>query len=74
MFPILFAIEEARSMEIAAMMDVVKKSEPSAPSLRLNLSWKKKVTQDLEFYKRSVTRLTARTLTEEQDQTQTNRA
>lgn len=46
-FPNLFAIEDARSMEIAAMMLVVKKREPSFPGSRLNLSWKKNVTHDL---------------------------
>jgi len=34
MLPIRFAMEEARSMEIAAMIAVVKNREPRTPSLR----------------------------------------
>jgi hypothetical protein len=34
-------MDEAKSMETAAMMLVVKKSDPSFPSSSLNLSWKK---------------------------------
>lgn len=47
-FPNLLAIDEAKSIEIAAMMLVVKKREPNFSSLRLNLSKKKKVIQDLD--------------------------
>lgn len=47
-FPNLLAIDEAKSMETAAMMLVVKKSDPSFPSSSLNLSWKKYVTQELD--------------------------
>lgn len=47
--PIRFAMEEARSMDIAAMIAVVKKREPRTPSLRWNFSWKKNVTQELDL-------------------------
>jgi hypothetical protein len=52
MLPILFAIEEARSMEMAAIMLVTKNNEPSLPPLRSNLSLKKNVTQDLNCHLR----------------------
>jgi hypothetical protein len=47
MFPKRFAIDEATSMEAAAMMLVVKKREPSIPSLRLNFFLKNQITQEL---------------------------
>lgn len=47
MLPKRLAMDEARSMEAAAMMLVVKKREPSRPSGRSNLSLKNHVTQDL---------------------------
>jgi hypothetical protein len=37
-FPILFAIEEAMIIEMAAIMLVVKKRDPSLPSSRPNFS------------------------------------
>jgi hypothetical protein len=46
-FPNLLAIEEARSMEAAAMMLVVKNRDPSLPSSRPNFSLKNQVTQEL---------------------------
>ena len=46
-FPNLFAMEDARSIDAAAMILVVKNSEPSVPSCILNLSLKKNVTQEL---------------------------
>jgi hypothetical protein len=46
-FPTLLAIDEAKSIEIAEMMLVMEKREPSFSSLRLNFSWKKNVTQEL---------------------------
>ena len=42
------AIEDATSMEAAAMLLVIKKMVPSSPSGRLNLRWKKYVIQDLD--------------------------
>jgi hypothetical protein len=48
MLPNLLAIEEARSIEIAAMMDVVKNKEPSLPSSRSNFFLKNQVTHDLQ--------------------------
>lgn len=39
--PMRFAMEDARSMEIAAMMEVVKKMLPKVPSGRENLRLKK---------------------------------
>lgn len=45
--PNRLAIEEARSMDPAAMMEVVKKREPRRPSSRLNFDLKNHVTQDL---------------------------
>ncbi len=47
MLPTLFAIDEASSIDIAAMTLVVKKIDPNFPSSILNLSLKKKVTHDL---------------------------
>jgi hypothetical protein len=47
-FPNLLAIDEAMSIEIAAMMLVVKRRDPNFSSLRLNFSWKKNVTQELD--------------------------
>lgn len=41
------AMDEAISMDAAAMMLVVKKMEPSLPSGRVNLRLKKYVIQDL---------------------------
>lgn len=49
MFPNLLAIDEAKSIEIADIMLVIEKREPSFSSLRLNFSWKKKVTQELDI-------------------------
>ena len=46
-FPNRFAIEEATSIEAAAMILVVKKREPSIPSFRSNLSLKNHITQEL---------------------------
>jgi len=46
-FPNLFAIEEATSIDAAAMMLVVKKREPSIPSLRSNFFLKNQITQEL---------------------------
>ncbi len=40
-------MDEATSIEIEDMILVVKKSDPSFPSWRLNLLLKKYVTQDL---------------------------
>jgi hypothetical protein len=42
------AIDEAKSMEIAEMMLVMEKRDPSFSSWRLNFSWKKYVTQELD--------------------------
>jgi hypothetical protein len=50
MFPNLFAIEDARSMEIEPMILVTKKMEPSFPSGRWNLSLKNHVNQDLDRF------------------------
>jgi hypothetical protein len=47
-FPNLLAIDEAKSIDIAAMMLVVKKMVPNFPSVSLNLSKKKNVIQDLD--------------------------
>jgi len=47
MLPILFARDEAMSMEKAAMKLVTKKIDPSLPSARSNLTWKKYDTQEL---------------------------
>ena len=49
-FPNLLAIDEAKSIEIAAIMLVVKKSDPKLSSLRLNFSWKKNVAQELDTF------------------------
>ena len=49
MLPMRLASEEARSMDTAAMQLVTKKMEPSFPSARLNLVWKKNVCQDLRL-------------------------
>jgi hypothetical protein len=46
-FPNRFAIDEATSMEPAAMILVVKKREPSIPSWRLNFFLKNQMTQEL---------------------------
>jgi hypothetical protein len=46
-FPNLFAIEEARIIDIAAMILVTKNKDPNFPSPRLNLSLKNHVTQEL---------------------------
>jgi hypothetical protein len=46
-FPNRFAIEDATSIDAAAMILVVKKREPSIPSLRLNLVLKNQITQEL---------------------------
>lgn len=48
-FPNLFEIDEARSIETAAIMLVTKKRDPSFPSCKSNLSLKKYVTHDLYF-------------------------
>ena len=45
--PNLLAIEDATIIEAAEMMLLAKKIDPSFPSGRLNLSWKKKVIQEL---------------------------
>lgn len=47
MLPMRFAMEEAISIEPAAMMLVVKKMEPSLPSGSENLRLKKYVIHDL---------------------------
>lgn len=47
MLPMRFDIEDATRVEAAAMMDVVKKMDPSLPSSRPNFRWKKEVTQEL---------------------------
>lgn len=41
------AIDDATSMDAAAILLVTKKIVPSSPSGRLNLRWKKYVIQDL---------------------------
>jgi hypothetical protein len=46
-FPKRLAMEEATSIEMEDMMLVVKKSDPSFPSWRLNLLLKNHVTHDL---------------------------
>jgi hypothetical protein len=46
-FPNLFAIEEARIIDMAAMILVTKNKDPNFPSPRLNLSLKNHVTQEL---------------------------
>jgi hypothetical protein len=46
-FPNRFAIDEATSMEAAAMILVVKNREPSIPSWRLNFFLKNQMTQEL---------------------------
>jgi len=46
-FPNLFAIEEARIIDIAAMILVTKNKDPNLPSPRWNLSLKNHVTQEL---------------------------
>lgn len=46
-FPNRFAIDEARIIEAAAMMLVVKKREPSMPSLRPNFCLKNQTIQEL---------------------------
>jgi len=45
--PNRFAIDEATSIEAAAMMLVVKNREPSIPSLRSNFFLKNQITQEL---------------------------
>lgn len=45
--PNLLAIEDARSIETAAIMLVAKNKEPSAPSWSLNRSWKYHTAQEL---------------------------
>jgi len=62
MLPNRLAIEEARSMEPAAMMEVVKKREPRRPSSRLNFDLKNHVTQDLCFMLATVCQFGARNL------------
>lgn len=47
MFPNRFAIDDATSIEAAAMMLVVKKREPSIPSPRSNFFLKNQITQEL---------------------------
>lgn len=47
--PIRLAMEEASSMDAAAMMEVVKKREPRRPSSRPNFFLKYQVTQELGF-------------------------
>ena len=47
--PILLAIEEASSIEAAAMMEVVKKREPRRPSSSWNFFLKYQVTQELSI-------------------------
>lgn len=49
MLPILFAIDDASSIEIAAMILVTKNKVPNLPPARLNLSLKKKVTHELHL-------------------------
>jgi hypothetical protein len=46
-FPNRFAIDEATSIEAAAIILVVKKREPSIPSLRSNFRLKNQITQEL---------------------------
>lgn len=46
-FPNRFAIDEATSIEAAAMMLVVKKRDPSIPSSRSNFLLKNQITQEL---------------------------
>ena len=66
--PNRLAIDDARSMDPAAMMEVVKKREPRRPSSRWNFHLKNHVTQDLrtvsvitsEFGGRSLQRSKAR--------------
>lgn len=41
MLPMRLAIEDATSIDAAAMLLVTKKIVPSSPSGRLNLRWKK---------------------------------
>lgn len=48
-FPNRLAMDEARSTEIAAIMLVTKKRDPSFPSSRLNLSWKYHTAQELHL-------------------------
>jgi hypothetical protein len=45
--PIRLAIEDATSIDAAAIELVTKKIVPSSPSGKLNLRWKKYVIQDL---------------------------
>jgi hypothetical protein len=47
MFPKRFAIEEATSIDAAAMILVVKNIDPSIPSRRLNFDLKNQTTQEL---------------------------
>lgn len=49
-FPKRLAMDVATSMENPAIIDVVKKMEPSSPAGRENLDWKKYVIQDLSIY------------------------
>ena len=68
MLPNRLAMLEASSMEPAAMMEVVKKSDPRRPSSRWNFDLKNHVTQDLEIALVGVWSCGGRGLTEEQDQ------
>jgi hypothetical protein len=45
--PMRFEIDEATSMEVAAIMEVTKNNVPRTPSERQNLSLKNPVTQEL---------------------------
>jgi len=47
-FPKRLAIDEAKSIDPAAIIEVVKKRDPSFPSSRSNFFLKNHVTQDLE--------------------------
>jgi hypothetical protein len=48
--PIRLEIDDATSIEAAAMMDVVKKIDPSLPSCKSNFRLKKAVTHDLLIF------------------------
>ena len=45
--PMRFEIDEATSMEAAAMIEVTKNNVPSTPSVRPNFALKNAVTQEL---------------------------
>ena len=69
--PIRFAIEDATSVEAAAMLLVTKKIVPNAPSGKLNLRWKKYVIQELSELVLSENRIKI-VLTAKPSQRQTN--